>query len=91
MLEVFTTTNIIILISGLLNIIFLIGIRNLLRQNEQLEDRLVKLVDDIRTRVSISLENMRRLDNREVFEKDDEVGVSFDEIKKIIEDLDNEI
>jgi len=91
MIEYFTTFNIIITISIILNIIFLIGIRNLLRQNEQLEDRLVTLVEDVRTRVSNSLENMRRLDNREVFEKDDEVGVSFDEIKKIIEDLDNEI
>ena len=34
---------------------------------------------------------MRRLDNKQVFEKDDEVGVSFSEIKKIIETLDNKI
>ena len=33
---------------------------------------------------------MRKLDNREVFEKDDEVGVTFEEMKKIVEDLDNE-
>ena len=34
---------------------------------------------------------MRRLDNREVFEKDDEVGVTFEEMKKIVEELDNEL
>jgi hypothetical protein len=34
---------------------------------------------------------MRKLDNKQVFEKDDEVGVSFNEIKKIIEELNNDI
>ena len=93
MLQLLITTNgvIIISISVLLNIIFLVGIRNLLRQNEQLEDRVVTLIGDVRNRVSSALENMRSLDNREMFEKDDEVGVTFDEIKKIIEDLDNEL
>ena len=93
MLPLLITTNgvIIITISVILNLVLLIGVRNLLRQNEQLEDRLVTLIEDVRTRVSKSLENMRSLDNREMFEKDDEVGVSFDEIKKIIEELDNEL
>lgn len=93
MISLLITTNgvIIITISGILNLILLIGIRNLLKQNEQLEDRLVNLVQDVRSRVSTALENMRSLDNREVFEKDDEVGVTFEEIKKIVEDLENEI
>ena len=93
MLPLLITTNgvIIITISVILNLVFLIGIRNLLRQNEQLEDRLVTLMGDVRTRVSSALENMRSIDNREVFEKDDEVGVTFNEIKKIIEELDNEL
>ena len=93
MLPLLITTNgvIIITISGILNLILLIGVRNLLKQNEQLEDRLVTLIGDVRNRVSTALENMRSIDNREVFEKDDEVGVTFDEIKKIVEDLENEI
>lgn len=91
MLELFTTTNIIITISIILNLILLIGVRNLLRQNNQLEDTLVNTITNVRDRVYSALENMRRLDNKEVFEKDDEVGVSFDEIKKVIEQLDNEI
>ena len=69
----------------------LVGVRNLLKQNEQLEDRLIETITSIRTRIQTSLENMRRLDNKQVFEKDDEVGVSFSEIKKIIETLDNKI
>lgn len=91
MLEYFTSTNIIIGISIIINFILLIGVRNLLKQNEQLEDRLVTTLEDVRNRVFSALDNMRKLDNREVFEKDDEVGVSFNEIKKIIEDLDNEL
>jgi len=91
MLEIFTTYNIIIGVSVILNIVLLIGVRNLLRQNEQLEDRVVETVNDTKIKVSSALENMRRLDNREAFEKDDEVGVTFNEIKKIIENLDNEL
>ena len=91
MLEISTPYNIIIGVSVILNIVLLVGVRNLLRQNEQLEDRLVDIVDTMRIRVSEALSNMRRLDNREVFEKDDEVGVTFNELKKIVEDLDNEL
>ena len=90
MWEIFTTYNIIIGVSAILNIVLLVGVRNLLRQNEQLEDRLVGTVDTIRTRVSDALENMRRLDNKQVFEKDDEVGVTFEEMKKVVEELDNQ-
>ena len=85
------TTNIIILISGLLNLILLIGIRNLLKQTEQLEDRLISSVNEIRGRIGNALKNMRDIDNREAFEKDDEVGATFQELKKLIEDLNNEI
>ena len=91
MLEIFTTYNIIVGVSVILNIILLIGVRNLLRQNEQLEDRLVQTVTYIRDRVNGALTEMRKLDNREAFEKDDEVGVTFDELKKIVEDLNNEL
>lgn len=90
--DIITTNGVIIItISVILNLVLLIGVRNLLRQNEQLEDRLVTLMEDVRTRVSTALENMRSIDNREAFEKDDEVGVTFNEIKKIVEELDNEL
>ena len=91
MWELFTTYNIIIGVSVILNIVLLVGVRNLLRQNEQLEDRLVSTVNSVREKISDALENMRRLDNKQVFEKDDEVGVTFDEMKKIVEDLNNEL
>ena len=91
MIELLTTYNIVIGVSAILNIILLIGVRNLLKQNEQLEDRLIETITSVRNKIEISLENMRRLDNKQAFEKDDEVGVSFDEIKKIVEDLNNQI
>jgi competence protein ComGC len=91
MIEIFTTYNIIVGISVVINIILLIGVRNLLKQNEQLEDRLVETNNSVKNSVQASLNNMRKLDNKQVFEKDDEVGVSFNEIKKIIEDLNNTI
>ena len=91
MIEIFTTYNIIIGISVLVNLILLIGVRNLLRQNEQLEDRVVNTTVDVRERVQSALDEMRRLDTRQAFEKDDEVGVTFDEIKKIVQDLNDQL
>lgn len=91
MIELLTTYNIIVGISVLLNIVLLIGVRNLLKQNEQLEDRLTNTITTTRNKVSAALDNMRKIDKREAFEKDDEVGITFDEIKKIIKLLYNEI
>lgn len=91
MIELLTTYNIVIGVSAILNIILLIGVRNLLKQNEQLEDRLIGTVKSIRDKVESAVLEMRKLDTKQAFEKDDEVGISFSEIKKIIEELNNEI
>lgn len=91
MIEYFTTQNIIIGISVIVNLILLIGVRNLLKQNEQLEDRVVGTVNSIRDRVQQSLDEMRKLDNKQAFEKDDEVGVTFSELKRIVEDLNEQL
>lgn len=77
--------------SVLINLVLLVGVRNLLKQNEQLEDRLLSLIRDTRTKVSTSLQKMRDIDNRQAFEKDDEVGITFNQLNKIIEELNNEI
>lgn len=69
----------------------MIGVRNLLRQNEQLEDRVVQITDTTIEKVQSALSRMRDLDNREVFEKDDEVGVTFNELKKVVEDLNDQL
>ena len=91
MIELFTTYNIIIGISVILNIVLLIGVRNLLRQNEQLEDTLVENNKFVQEKVQTSLGKMRELDNRQVFEKDDEVGATFDELKKVVDELNTDI
>jgi hypothetical protein len=91
MIEIFTTYNIIIGVSAILNIVLLVGVRNLLRQNEQLEDRIIETNDSVTSKVNKSLDNMRKLDNKQVFEKDDEVGVTFQELKKVVEELNNEL
>ena len=91
MLEIFTTYNIIIGVSTVLNIVLIIGVRNLLKQNEQLEDRFVDTVNSTRNKVEFALDEMRKIDNREAFEKDDEVGVTFNELKKIVNDLNNQL
>lgn len=77
--------------SVLINLVLLVGVRNLLRQNEQLEDRLLSLIRDTREKVSTSLQKMRDIDNRQAFEKDDEVGVTFDQLKKIVEELNEQL
>lgn len=91
MLEIFTTYNIIIGISTILNLILLVGVRNLLKQNEQLEDRVIETITSTRDIVGSALTEMRRLDNKQAFEKDDEVGVTFNELKKIVENLNEQL
>ena len=91
MLEIFTTYNIIIGISVIINVILLVGVRNLLKQNEQLEDRLVETNDFVKNKVEASLDRMRQLDFKQAFEKDDEVGASFQELKQVVEELNNDL
>ena len=78
-------------ISIILNVIFIIGIINLIKQNEEYEDMVVNTRLEIISKVESALQQMRDIDNREVFEKDDEVGSTFQQLKNIIEDLNNEI
>jgi hypothetical protein len=85
------TIYIILAISIVLNITFLIGVRNLIKQNEELEDTLVGVVEGTRIRVETALQQMKDIDTREVFEKDDEVGATFEQLKNIIEDLNQEL
>jgi len=81
----------VIIISIVLVVLSVIIIRNLLKQIEQLEDRVISTIDETRSKVEISLNNMREIDLKQAFEKDDEVGETFSQLKKIIEDLNEEI
>ena len=86
-----TTLYILLIISVIINIVLSIGIRNLIKQNEELEDTLINVVEGTRTRVETALQEMKDIDIRQVFEKDDEVGETFEQLKNIIEDLNQEI
>ena len=85
------TLYILLIISVIINILLSIGIRNLIKQNEELEDTLINVVEGTRTRVETALQEMKDIDIRQVFEKDDEVGATFEQLKNIIEDLNQEI
>jgi predicted nucleic acid-binding Zn-ribbon protein len=76
---------------AILNIVLGIGLRNLMKQNEELEDTLTDVVEGTRIKIETTLQQMRDIDNREVFEKDDEVGATFEQLKNIIEDLNQEL
>lgn len=78
-------------ISIFINLILIYGIRNLIRQNEQLEDKVVNTIYETRNKVQDALEKMYQLDTKQAFEKDDEVGVTFDGLKKIVEELNEEL
>lgn len=80
-----------LVLSVILNIVLGIGLRNLMKQNEELEDTLTDVIEGTRIKVENALQQMRDIDNREVFEKDDEVGATFQELKNIIEELDEEL
>ncbi len=79
-----------ITISLLLNIILGFGIRNLLKQNEELEDTLLETTAEIKMKVTVALDALKNADLKGSFESDDEVGVVFKEMKEIVENL-NEI
>ena len=77
----FTTTTITIILLSLTTIIFIYTTVNLLRKLEARE-----IFDEQQEkRSNILLATMRKLDNKKMFEKDDEVGQLFIQIKEIIE------
>ena len=79
--------EIILGVSAVLNIGLLIGVRNLLRQNEQLEDDLVGTISGVVTTITQANEKMKQADIRGSFESDDEVGSVFTELKRIVNAL----
>ena len=79
--------EIILGVSAVANIALLIGVRNLLRQNEQLEDDLVGTISGVVTTITQANEKMKQADIRGSFESDDEVGSVFTELKRIVNEL----
>tara|TARA_Y100001958_G_scaffold134717_1_gene105486 strand:+ start:262 stop:531 length:270 start_codon:yes stop_codon:yes gene_type:complete len=86
--------EIILGVSVLLNLVFLYGVRNLNKQNEQYQDYIqneLMSLDDVREKVTSAYDRMRDLDIRGSFESDDEVGASFKDILSVVEQLNQDI
>jgi hypothetical protein len=81
------TIEITLIVSVIANIIFIVGIRNLVLQNEELEDTLMETLNDVETKVNIAYDALKDADIRGSFESDDEVGAVFTQIKEIVEKL----
>ena len=79
--------EIILGVSAVANIGLLIGVRNFLRQNEQLEDDLVGTINGVVQTITDANERMKAADIRGSFESDDEVGTVFTELKGIVKEL----
>lgn len=83
--------EIVLIISIIINIFLAIGIRNLMLQVDDAVEVYNSFRDDIYTRVSNAVKTMRDIDIRGSFESDDEVGTVFNELKDIVEDLEEQI
>jgi hypothetical protein len=79
--------EIILGVSVIGNGLLLYGVRNLLKQNEQLEDDLVGTIYGVTERIREANAKMEQADIRGSFEADDEVGTVFTELKIIVEEL----
>jgi hypothetical protein len=65
---------------------------NLFRKNEKLEDaneESFDFVNSVRSTLLQILRNITKIDNKKMFETDDEVGTTFNMIKKEIQRLEN--
>lgn len=80
-----------LIVSIILNIVLIIGARNILLQNEELEDTLLETVMDVQQKVETAYQSMQEIDLRGSFESDDEVGAVFAELKEIITKLNETI
>lgn len=76
---------------GIIVVSLILIIRNLLIQTEQLDDMVTNTKIETRMKVNDAFKKMQETDLRGSFESDDEVGVVFKDLKKIIEDLEKEI
>jgi len=79
--------EIILGVSAVFNILLLIGVRNLLKQNERLEDDLIGTINGVVQTVNDANQKMKQADIRGSFESDDEVGSVFKELKRIVVEL----
>ena len=79
------------IILGILLLVSLIALRNLLIKVEKYEDVVqdqVNYLQNISNTITESKKHLQNLDERGVFQSDDEVGLFFESMKSIQEELD---
>ena len=82
--------EIILIILGILVVTLVYTTFNLLRKNEKAEDIIIsqsEFIDSITTQIDISSQKLSEIDQKGIFEGDDEIGWFFNEVKKIQNDL----
>jgi beta-xylosidase len=80
-------TLLILIILGLSYVIY-----NLLNKVEKYEERILTKTDDVQIlllQFRNILDKMKDIDNKKIFESDDEVGVTFEMLKNLIEANEN--
>jgi hypothetical protein len=75
---------VILAISVIANIFLLIGVRNLLLQTEDFDNRLKVYSAYVTEKIGSALQSLRDADIKGSFESDDEVGSVFEDMKSII-------
>lgn len=81
---------IVISILGVLVLVLGFVTFNLLRKNEKQEDILAGYIiylDQISKVIEFSDEKLKKIDEREIFKSDDEIGFMFEQVKKLQEVL----
>lgn len=73
----------ILIVSVILNVVAVFTTFNLLKKTEVYEDA----VQQFYSAVSLTLHNMRALDERRMFETDDEVGTVFEQLTGVVNEL----
>ena len=84
------TSTILIIFLSILAVILLYTTINLLRKNERAEDIVVGYLiylDKISKVIEASDKKLKKIDHKESFKSDDEIGFFFDQVKKIQEIL----
>ena len=92
MMEIFTVYNVIIAILVVILIVLAYIIRNLMLKVEAYEDVTqdqVQYLQNISNIIGESKQHLQNLDERGVFQSDDEVGEFFNQMKSVQEQLNN--
>ena len=75
------------IISSLILLVLMYIIFNLYKKNKIYEGWVL----DTKDKASLLYENIREVDSKDIFEKDDEVGVVFEQIKELISSFNKKV